>query len=123
MLRTALQRSGTALLFSGGGRAIAGEVRGKSHLLFFLQLPRAVLVFAVDITGIGQKRACSVRRWRWKGGRGVFRCERRGSNSMGALFFRFRFSSIVSSPFFFSLDLFFLTCSFSRAIKNSHSPL
>ena len=36
MLRTALQRSGTALLFSGGSRAIVGEVREKEETRFSL---------------------------------------------------------------------------------------
>jgi len=35
MLRTVLQRSGTALLFGGGGRAIAGEVRERIEKFIF----------------------------------------------------------------------------------------
>ena len=111
MLRTALQRSGTALLFSGGGRAIAGEVR-KSLKRFSFPSPHAVL-------------ACGLSRSRWtcacvfcpmgavEGEAAAFFAAKDEGAIRWALFFSVFFFSVdrvvaLSFPLFFSLDLLFL---------------
>ena len=121
MLRTALQRSGTALLFSGGGRAIAGEVSGKiSRILFFFSAPRCAPLRSFSLALHRRVRVLSDGGG-GGGGRGVFRRERRGGNSMGALFFSVFFSVdrvvvALSSLFLlsFSLDPLSLSLLFPR---------